>query len=176
MSISSSHPAPVIFQYIPSRPIIREEVDSPDSVNRATEARALKQIALCARYRQQTGGHATLSHLHTELLRLERAALQHLPHLTYDERMEFIAVMAHLPRVTPRQIEARLDEASDIIMLRELSGIDTQIEDYTPGDVERMRRKWLNVTRKFMLNNARIVACERKSGAPVYTSVLSASA
>ena len=121
-----------IHQYIPSRPVlIRDEPDIPDSIHRSTEERALRNIAMRVRYSQQAGRRNALPGLHLDLLRLERAAMQWLPQLTFDERMEFIAGAAKLRNVSPRQIEALLDQAGSIMMLRDLSGLDTAIYDLT---------------------------------------------
>lgn len=128
-----------IPQYIPFRPILlRDEPDVPDSVHRSTEERALRQIAMRSRYREQAGGRARLPKLHEELLKLERGAMQHLPQLTFDERMEFIRDAARLRDVSFRQIEALLDQASGIIMLRELSGLDTVIDDMDEHIIKRL--------------------------------------
>lgn len=129
----------IIHQHIPFRSNpSREEPDIPDSIHRSTEDRALKQIAMRARYNQQARGHVTLSGLHVEMLRLERAALQHLPSLTYDERMEFIAGAARLRNVTARQIESYLDQAGGILMLRELNGWATSFDDLNEAETKRL--------------------------------------
>lgn len=141
MSTARGMNIPVIYQNIPIRiPIQREEVDVPDSIHRSTEERALRQIAQCARYRHQAGGREKLTGVHMELLRLERAALQHLPQLTHDERIAFIISAAHLRGVSPRQVESVLDQASDIIMWRELRGLKTAIEDLDEHQAKRLYR------------------------------------
>lgn len=130
---------PTIHQYIPFRPgQQRDEPEIPDSIHRSTESRAFRTIALRAHYRQQAGGRTGLPSMHLELLRLERGALQHLPQLTHDERMEFVAGAARLRNVTPRQIEALLDQASDIMMLRELSGLVTTIDDLDEAQMKQL--------------------------------------
>lgn len=141
--------AATIAQYIPFRPaLIREEPDIPDSIHRSTEERALRQIAMRARYASAVRGNASLSQMHLELMRLERGAMQHLPQLTYDERIEFIISAAHLRNVTPRQMEALLNQASDILMLRELNGQATDIVDLTPAQVQHLYRGAYRVTRR----------------------------
>jgi hypothetical protein len=77
-----------------------------------------------------------------ELLRLERAALQHLPHLQFDARMEFIAEHARIGRngiVPVRQIQALLDQAGDILTLMDLGGRSFDFEDLTESDIRRMQ-------------------------------------
>lgn len=136
-----------IQQYIPFRTaVVREEPDVPDSVHRATEDRALRTIALRARYSQQAGRRAVLSGIHLELLRLERAALQYLPSLTFDERMEFVAGAAKLRNVSARQIEALLDQASSIMMVRELSDLVTPIDDLSEERTKQLYRSALRST------------------------------
>lgn len=131
--------SPTINQYIPFRPgQQRDEPDIPDSVNRSTEERAFRTIAMRAHYRSRAGGREGLPALHLELLRLERGALQHLPQLNWEERMEFIAAAAHLRNVTPRQIESYLDQASDRLMLQELSGLSTIVDDFDEVQVKRL--------------------------------------
>lgn len=126
-------------QYIPFRPQIqREEPDIPSSIHRRTEEAALRTVAMRIRYSQGAKGQAGLSSLHLELLRLERGALQFLPQLTYDERMDFIAWAARLRNVTARQIESLLDQASDIMMLRELDRLATVIDDMSESQVKRL--------------------------------------
>lgn len=125
-----------------SRLRTKEEPDAPDSVRRATEICALRNMAVRSKSLQRTKGHTMLSHLHIELLRLERAALQHLPHLQFEARMEFIAEHAQIGRngiVPIRQVQALLDQASDIIMLLDLSGRWFEFEDLTEADVRRMQ-------------------------------------
>lgn len=129
---------PTIHQNIPFRPTQRDEPEIPGNVNRSTETSAFRRIAMRAHYRQRAGGREGLSSLHLELLRLERGALQHLPQLNHDERMEFIASAAKLRNVTPRQIESYLDQASDRLMLQELSGVVTVIDDLDEVQVKRL--------------------------------------
>lgn len=120
----------------------KEEPDVPDSVRRATEICALRNMAARSKSLQRTKGHTTLSNLHIELLRLERAALQFLPHLQFEARMEFIAEHAQIGRngiVPIRQIQALLDQASDIITLLDLSGRRFELNDLTEVDVRRMQ-------------------------------------
>lgn len=151
-----------LYQYIPVRvPAIREEPDSPDSIHRSTEARALQHIAMRARCRQQGGGRAQLSGLHLELLRLERGAMQFLPQLTYDERMDFIAAASRLWNVTSRQIEAMLDQASSIIMLRELSGMGTAIDDLAEYEIKRLYQNAVRYHSKRIRNVDRQRAASR---------------
>lgn len=126
----------------------QEEPEIPDNVSRTTETLAFRRIAAAARIRERTYNRATLSGLHIELLRLERGAMQHLPQLTYDERMEFIADAARLRRVSRRQIAALLDQASDIMMLRDLRGLATAIEDYDQKEVESMWRRTIAPSKK----------------------------
>lgn len=141
MSTARATNQPVIYQHIPVRvPAEREEPDVPDSIHRSTEERALRQIAQCIRYRTQSGRRERLTGVHLELLRLERGAMQHLPQLTYDERMEFIVTAAHLRGVSHRQVEGILDQASDIIMWRELRGMTTPIHDLDEQQVKRLFR------------------------------------
>lgn len=132
---------PVIFQNIPIRvPAQRDDPDVPDSIHRSTEERALRQIAQSIRYRHQSGGREKLTGVHLELLKLERGALQYLPQLTHDERIEFILSAAHLRGVSHRQVESILDQASDIIMWRELQGMSTEISDLDESQVKRLYR------------------------------------
>jgi hypothetical protein len=105
-------------------------------------------MAAVARLTDRTRNRSSLSGLHIELLRLERGAMQHLPQLTYDERMEFIADAARLRRVSRRQIAALLDQASDIMMLRELRGLATSIEDYDQREVESIWRRTVAPVRR----------------------------
>lgn len=125
-----------------------EEPEIPENVSRNTETLAFRRMAAVARIKERTRNHMTLSGLHVELVRLERAAMQHLPHLTYDERMEFIAESARLRNISPRQTGALLNQASDIIMLRDLHGMATSIEDYSAEQIERMRFPRNNSQRK----------------------------
>ena len=137
----SSFTIPTIHQYSPIRarlPI--EEPDTPDSVRRSTEERALRQIAQCAHYLYLAHGRTRLTSVHLELLRLERGAMQFLPQLTHDERIEFIIAAARLRDVSPRQLEGILDQASDILMWRELRGLDTAIQDLTEHEIKRLYR------------------------------------
>lgn len=117
--------------------------DVPDSIHRGTENKAFLSMALRVRYGQQTHGRASLSRFHLELLKLERAAMQYLSHLNYDERMEFIAGHARLVDVTTRQVESFLNQIGDILMFRELCGIETAILDYTLQETESLRRRSL---------------------------------
>jgi hypothetical protein len=127
----------------------QEEPDIPENVTRTTEIAALRRIAARARISSRVGIRLALSALHIELIRFERAALQYLPHLDYDERMEFIRGAAHLRNVSARQIAALLDQASDILTLCELDGIVTPLEDISEqqtkslywGTIRRVNRR-----------------------------------
>lgn len=136
----------------------QEEPEVPDSVSRTTETLACRLIATEARIRRRTRSRDTLSGLHIELLRLERGAMQHLPQLTYDERMEFIVDAARLRRVSRRQIAALLDQASDIIMLQDLRGLATPIEDYGQREIESMWRHTIAPIRKRQPRAVRVAA------------------
>lgn len=144
---SNLETVPTIHQNIPFRPVQRDEPEIPGNVNRSTETSAFRRIAMRAHYRQRAGGREGLSALHLELLRLERGALQHLPQLNHDERMEFIANAARLRNVTPRQIESYLDQASDRLMLQELCGVVTEINDLTEAEVTRQYHSHVRYSR-----------------------------
>ena len=99
--------------------------ETPDTVNRPTEIRALRGLYRQSRAIEKRGVLVNLSPLHIQVMRMEQSALISEP--PPDNVHNWIAARMH--GIPPLQVKAILDECSLVVFLREALGMPAlQIE------------------------------------------------
>lgn len=99
-----------------------------DTVNRVTEEIALRHIAFLEEARSLSSGRILLPNLHYEALRLERAAMQYMPHWDCNDVYEFVANILST-EMTRRDVIAILTDCEFIIEYAVYCDIDLPIDD-----------------------------------------------
>lgn len=109
--------------------------EEPDTVSRPTEIIALRNIYRQSRLMSKRGVMINLTTMHREALRLEHQAMSKPP---YPDNI-YGYVSSRMIGVPPTQVKFLLDEASLVVLLRDVLGLPALVMDWDVIEVAPKR-------------------------------------
>ncbi len=107
------------------------------------EEQALRNLSDEARMWKRAGQSVFMTELHWQIVRLDRAVRHHLPHITGQAYLEWIAAHMGWRRrhggLDVFRVSDYLDHADAILALRERLGLNIEVRDITESALKRMK-------------------------------------